>query len=50
MKCEFNETANKCPFLERKTGKCSNENRCNFQEVKKVLPEKKEKWYEKYYR
>ena len=50
MKCIFNESANKCPFLDRNNSKCSNPNKCNFQEEKPKPPVKKEKWFEQYYR
>ncbi len=53
--CTLNEDINQCDFFDRETGACHNENPCNMVERKIETNsvkqnERKEKWYDKYYR
>lgn len=50
--CRLDPELHSCPYFNRGTLGCSNENRCCFRdEIKKKEPVlKKERWYEKYYR
>lgn len=54
MKCTFDEDINECPFYDKKTKLCSNNNKCSFQESSSSSNQekyvRKERWYEKYYK
>lgn len=56
MRCELSKELNSCPYYDCENGLCckaADEQRCAFQESKKQktkVLERKERWYEKYYK
>ena len=53
MKCLLEPDINQCPHFMQENGTCAlgSEGKCSFQEqTKQPKPERKERWYEKYYK
>lgn len=54
MRCTLAADINKCPYYDKKTGNCIQEDSCSFQEIKmqqdRLSKEfaREERWYEKF--
>lgn len=52
-KCNLDRDINECPYYDKEKEICINENTCSFQVSDEEIVEKyerKERWYEKYYK
>ena len=53
MLCELPMDVNSCPLYDKEKKICNNENKCSFQKSEERVInkyERKERWYEQYYR
>ena len=54
MKCTIDADINQCPYYDTTTQECNCDGKCSFQSTEvenhKYKYERKERWYEQYYR